>query len=224
MNLTLQQQQNITQAAESYVKKQLAKDATGHDWYHIERVRRVAGLIAKSEGENPFVVDLMALLHESTDQKLIGKKTEAKALLEVRNLLTKKGLDENTTEEILYFINNQSYSKSGIKGEKIDSRAGQCAQDADRLEALGAIGIARCFAYNGKKGNPIYDPTVPPNINLSQKEYSQYKATSINHFYEKLLKLKDLMNTKAGKKLAEQRHKFMEQYLKEFFLEWEGKK
>lgn len=223
--LTPAQQQTITAAAEAFVKKLLAGDATGHDWHHIQRVRRLSQRIAKPEGANPFLVDLMALLHESSDRKLIGKKTEQQALLEVRKLLSKEGLDDATIEEILYVIANQSYSKSGVKKETLDSLSGQCIQDADRLEALGAIGIARCFAYNGKRGHPMYDPAIPINPNPTQAEYLKNNGeTSINHFYEKLLKLKDLMNTKTGRALAAKRHQFMEEYLEEFFAEWDGKR
>ncbi|MBI3256148.1 MAG: HD domain-containing protein [Candidatus Andersenbacteria bacterium] len=211
----------MASACEDRVKKLLTKDVTGHDWYHIERVRKLAAQIAKAEGVDMFLVDLMTLLHESADRKLIGKKTEAKALLETRTFLTKLGLPNEAAEEVIYVIANQSYSKSGISGEKLDSRAGQCLQDADRLEALGAIGIARCFAFNGKKGNPIYDPTIKPRLNLSHQEYVKDEATSINHFYEKLFKIKGLMNTKIGKKLAAHRHKFMENFLEEFFTEWD---
>lgn len=221
--MTNSQKQSVISIVENRVKKLLAKDVTGHDFYHIERVRKVALQIAKAEGVDMFLTDLMALLHESADRKLIGKKTEAKALLETRMFLTKLGLPEEAAEEIIYVIANQSYSKSGISGEKLDSLAGQCMQDADRLEALGAIGIARLFTFSGKKGNPLHDPTIPVRTNLSHTEYGKYDATSINHFYEKLFKIKDLMNTDTGRKLATHRHKFMEDFLKEFFLEWEVK-
>lgn len=224
MKLSIQQQRAITTACEERVKKMLAKDATGHDFYHIQRVRKLAAQIAKAEGVDMFLVDLMALLHESADRKLIGKKTEAQALIETRTFLTKLGLPEEAAEEVIYVIANQSYSKSGISGEKLDSHAGRCLQDADRIEALGAIGIARCFAFNGKKGNPIHNPLVPPRLNLSHQEYVKDEATSINHFYEKLFKIKDLMNTKTGKKLAKKRHKFMEDFVEEFLAEWEGKR
>ena len=220
MRIPIQEQKNITAACEKRVQKALAKDATGHDWHHIERVRRLAAHIAKAEGVDMFLVDLLALLHESADYKLIGKKTEGQALLETRNFLTKIGLEDTQAEEVIYVIGSQSFSKSGISGQKLDSLAGQCLQDADRLEAIGAIGIARCFMHAGVKGAPIHDPAIPPKTTLNSAEYKQHKNTAINHFYEKLLKLKDLMNTKEGKKLAGHRHKFMEEFLSEFLQEW----
>lgn len=220
----MKNQREITKTVEEHVRSTLAEDATGHDWYHIQRVRLLAANIAKAEKIDPFLVDLMALLHESADYKLIGKKTEKQALLETRNLLTSLGISETEAEEIIYVIDNQSYSKSGISGERLDSLAGQCLQDADRLEAIGAIGIARCFVHAGVKGAPIHDPLIPPKTNLSSEEYKKHKNTAINHLYEKGFKLKDLMNTKTGKRFAEHRHKFMEDFLEEFLAEWEGTK
>ncbi len=165
MRLTAQEQQTITSTIEQHVKKTLEKDRSGHDWYHIQHVRTLASQIAKAEGADLFITDLMALLHESADYKLIGKKTEKQALLETRNMLTKLGLDDKTAEEIIYVIDNQSFSKNGINGEKLDSLTGQCLQDADRLEAIGAKGIARCFYHAGVKSQPIHDPNVPPKKN-----------------------------------------------------------
>jgi uncharacterized protein len=223
MKLSPQEQKNITLACEERVKKVLEKDTSGHDFRHIERVRRLASTIAKAEGADPFIVDLMALLHESADYKLLKNKTEKQALMETRHFLTELGLDEDTAEEIIYVIANQSFSSSGLTGKKLDSLAGRCMQDADRLEALGAIGVARCFVHAGAKGGIMHDPSIPPKTSLSPTEYKKYKNTAINHFYEKLFKLKDLMNTATSKKIAEGRHKFMEKFLEQFLAEWDGK-
>lgn len=222
--LSAQEKRDIITQVEAYVKKVLAREKAAHDFYHINRVRKVALKIAKEEGANMFLVELMTLLHETGDSKIVGKGNEKKSLLKLHQFLSSLNISDLNIEEILYVINNQSYSKTGISGKKLDSLAGQCAQDADRLEAIGAIGIARCFAYHGKTNRLIYDPVIPPNLNQTKEQYDKYENTAINHFYEKMLKLKDLMNTKTGKKLAEHRHKFMEKFLEEFFAEWNGEK
>lgn len=221
--MTEHEKRSVVSDVEAHVKKALGKDRTGHDFHHIQRVRTLAARIAKTEGADLFITDLMALLHEAADYKLIGNKTEQQALLETRKMLTKLGVDEDTAEEIIYVIANQGFSKSGITREKLDSLPGQCLQDADRLEAIGAIGIARCFYHAGGKSQPIHDPNVPPKTKLVSEEYKKAENTPINHFYEKLLKLKDLMNTKTGKKLAEKRHQFTEEFLEEFLAEWNCK-
>ncbi len=211
-------------AVENYVRKLLAREKSAHDWYHINRVRIVALKIAKQEGADLFLTELMALLHEASDWKVIGEANAKKSLLKLRKFLATFNIPDEQIEEIIYVIDNQSYSKSGITGQKLDSAAGLCVQDADRLEAIGAIGIARVFAYNGKRGNPIHDPGIPVRDLNSDNYQKNVGETSINHFYEKLLKLKDLMNTKEGKRLAAARHKFMENFLAEFYAEWDGKR
>lgn len=222
--LTHQQQKKIIQATEVFVRRQLQHDATGHDWHHIDRVRRMALRIGTKEKVDLFLVELMALLHELHDRKLVGAGNEKKALQQTEAWLHAQQLQSEQIAEIMYAIKNQSYSASGLAGTKLLSAAGQVAQDADRLEALGAIGIARCFAYNGKHGNPIHDPALPPRTTtLTVKEYVQ-GTTSINHFYEKLFKLKDLMNTKTGKQIAAARHAYMKVFVKEFLAEWDGQK
>jgi len=223
-HLSAQDKKDVIKKVETYVQKLLAKEKAAHDWYHINHVRIVALKIAKQEGADAFLTELMALLHEGSDRKIVGEQHAKKALLKLHKFLADLNISEDQIEEIIYVIDNQSYSKSGISGQKLDSLAGLCMQDADRLEAIGAIGMARCFAYNGKLGNPIHDPTILPREKIDAKEYKKDIATSINHFYEKLLKLKDLMNTKEGKKLAANRHKFMENFLKEFYAEWDGLK
>ncbi len=213
----------ILAAAEAYARKIITTDGGGHDWPHIERVRRMARKIARAEKVDPFLPELMALLHELHDRKVVGYGQEAKGLAATKKWLLTQGLPEDIIAEVMDVITNQSYSASGIRGQKLGSRAGQIMQDADRLEAIGAIGIARCFAYNGKKGNPIHDPSITPRTKkISAAEYKKDDDTSINHFYEKLLKLTALMNTKTGKRIARRRHIFLKNFLAEFLAEWSG--
>lgn len=203
---------------EAFVKKQLEAEGTGHDWMHIDRVRRTAVNLAKKYSCNEVVVELSALLHDVIDEKLspyIRLKTD-----DVEQLLLKEGLDRHSIQEVLAVISSISFK--GGTGEAVSSIEAQLVQDADRLDAMGAIGIARVFSYGGSKGNLIYDPMIPTRDSMTYDEYRNMKSTSINHFYEKLLKLKDLMNTEEGKILAQQRHQFMLDYLSQFFLEWEG--
>lgn len=205
------------------IKQQFLKDGSGHDWSHIERVWKMARTIAKKEkGANIFLTEIIALTHEVGDYKLepdLVDRQEAK----VTKLLQKHKLDSKDIEYIVHAVCNLSFSKN-VEGEKELSLEGQIAQDADRLEALGAIGISRVFAYAGSKGNSIYDPSIKPKLKHTKKSYMHEKNTAINHFYEKLLLLRDRMNTKTGKKIATVRHRFLELYLKEFYAEWEGKK
>jgi uncharacterized protein len=222
--LTRQQQRNIIQAAEQLVRQRLQKDTSGHDWYHIDRVRRIALRIGKKEKVDLFLVELMALLHDLHDRKIVGSGNEEKELRVTEQWLQRHGVHQEHIDEIVYVIKNQSYSASGITGKRLTSSAGQVMQDADRLDALGAIGIARCFTYGGKTGHPMHDPVIAPVEELSAEEYMKENNTSLNHFYEKLFKLKDLMNTKTGKQIAAARHAYMKAFVKEFLAEWDGKK
>ena len=223
-SLSPQDKKDIIKQVASYVQKLLAKEKAAHDWYHINRVRVVALKIAKQEGANAFLTELMALLHEASDWKMVDDNHAKKSLMKLRKFLASLNIPDDQIEEIMYVIDNQSYFKSTLRGQKLDSHAGRCVQDADKLDAFGAIGIARCFAYNGMRGHVIHDPSIPVP-ELTPGNYMKLVGrTSINHFYEKLLKLKDLMNTKEGKKLAASRHKFMENFLKEFYAEWDGTK
>ncbi len=198
--------------AEKRVKAHCENDATGHDFSHIDRVRRNAVKIAKTEGGDVFVIELAALLHDVEDWK-----TENAGSGMVPKWLEDVGADKTTSEKI-----NNIISKISFKGvnhdDKMDSIEGKIVQDADRLDAIGAIGVVRCFAYGAAHGVPVYDQKIKPNTNISAEAFK--KSPSINHFYEKLLLLKDRMNTETAKKMAEKRHKFMELFLKEFFEEW----
>lgn len=205
-----------------HVRILLAGDSAGHDWWHIERVRRVALTIAREEQANLFLVELAALLHDVADWKFAGGDEQAGPAA-ARKWLMSLEVDEPTIDHVCRIIEQLSFKGAGV-ATPMDSLEGQCVQDADRLEAIGAIGIARTFAYGGWKGQSMHDPELPPQLHGSFTEYKQNKGTTINHFYEKLLLLKDRMNTAAGKRMAEARHEFMQQYLDQFFAEWEGKK
>ncbi|MGD6795125.1 HD domain-containing protein [Metabacillus indicus] len=208
----------IIENIERTVKDRLKKEGTGHDWHHIERVRRTAVNLAKKYACSQSVVELSALLHDVIDEKLsddIRMSTE-----EAAALLEREGLDQSSISDILAVITSISFK--GGKREKVSSIEAQIVQDADRLDAMGAIGIARVFSYGGSKGSLIHDPDMPVRSQMTEEEYRTDRSTSINHFYEKLLKLKDLMNTEEGRVLALQRHQFMVAYLKQFYLEWEG--
>lgn len=181
----------------NFVKEKLEKDSSGHDFWHIYRVWKNAKNIGSGEGVNMEVVELAALLHDLGDYKLnngieLGSKP-------AREWLEKNGCERGVTNAVCHIIDNMSFNKMK-DGEEL-SLEGKVVQDADRLDALGAIGIARCFAFAGNKGNLIYDPDVEPNLNKTPEEYRKANASAINHFYEKLLLLKDKMNTKTGKKL-----------------------
>ncbi len=203
-----------------FVKNQLADAEGGHDWFHIERVYKNALLIAEGEACDLTVVKLGALLHDIADSKFhdgdesIGPKT-ARAFLESQNV------KEDIILQVIAIIENISF-KGGNFEKKFNSKELEVVQDADRLDALGAIGIARTFNYGGFKNRPLYNPNIQPNLNMSKEEYKSSEAPTLNHFYEKLLLLKDKMNTETGKKLAKKRHDFMVTFLSQFYAEWDG--
>ena len=205
-----------------FVKQQLENAEGGHDWFHMERVYKNALLIAREETCDLTVVQLGTLLHDIADSKFhdgdetIGPKT-ARAFLE------KEKVDEATIQHVIKIIENISF-KGGNFEKNFHSKELEIVQDADRLDALGAIGIARTFNYGGFKNRVLYNPEIAPNLNMSKEEYKNSEAPTLNHFYEKLLLLKDKMNTETGKKIALQRHKYMENFLSQFYAEWEGEK
>ena len=212
----------LLQATTAFVKQQLANAEGGHDWFHILRVYNNSLLIAKTENCNIEVVQLSALLHDIADSKFhdgdenIGPKT-ARKFLESQNVAIE------TIDHVVKIIENISF-KGGHKNSNFNSIELQIVQDADRLDAIGAVGIARTFNYGGFKNREIYNPEIKPNLSMSKDEYKNNVAPTINHFYEKLLLLKDKMNTETGKKLAQERHDFMEVFLDQFYKEWEGRK
>lgn len=207
----------IVAGAERFAKEQLAGDSTGHDWFHTQRVRNTAALIAEMEGADVIICTVAATLHDVADEKLNPSKEAG--LDKVHNWLKQHLEDEAQIRHIMLIIETMSFGGGG--GEPMSTLEGQIVQDADRLDALGAIGIARTMVFSGAKGRPVYDPEIAPRDESLQKEYRDYsKGTAVNHFYEKLLKLKDLMNTPYGRKLAEERHNYMLGFLEQFYKEW----
>ena len=203
-----------------FVKNQLTHAEGGHDWFHIERVYKNALLIAEEEECDLTVVKLAALLHDIADSKFhggdetIGPKT-------ARTFLESQNVSEDIILHVIAIIENISF-KGGNFEKKFNSKELEIVQDADRLDALGAIGIARTFNYGGFKNRPLYNPNIQPNLNMSKEEYKNSESPTLNHFYEKLLLLKDKMNTETGKKIAQKRHDFMVTFLSQFYAEWDG--
>src|SRR5688500_6121981 len=205
-----------------HVRNLLDGDSAGHDWWHIDRVRRVALIIAREENGDLFLVELAALLHDVADWKFAGGDHEAGPKA-ARRWMESLGVDAETVEQVCEIIAGLSFKGAGV-ATPMRSLEGQIVQDADRLDALGAIGIARTFAYGGHKGQAMHDPAIPPQMHASFEAYKNNVGTTINHFYEKLLLLKDRMNTTAGKRLAADRHAYMEQFLEQFLAEWQGQR
>lgn len=206
----------------TFVKDQLSNAEGGHDWFHIERVYKNALLISKEENVNIFVVQLGALLHDIADSKFHnGDETVGPKV--ARDFLQSIEVDEESTEHVVNIIKHISFA-GGNHLQTFTSPELAVVQDADRLDAIGAIGIARTFNYGGFKNRVLYDPDIKPNLNMTKEEYKASNAPTINHFYEKLLLLKDKMNTTTGKRIAEERHQFMEEFIEQFYAEWEGRK
>ncbi|MDE5417327.1 HD domain-containing protein [Labilibaculum sp. DW002] len=214
-------QESIIDQTVTFVKQTLADAEGGHDWFHIYRVWKSAKQLAISEEVDLFVVELGALLHDIADSKFHNGDEEVGPRI-AREFLSSLSVDEATIQHVVEIINNISF-KGGKEAQKFRSLELDVVQDADRMDAIGAIGIARTFNYGGHKNRAIYDPAIPPNLNMTKEEYKNSDAPTVNHFYEKLLLLKDRMNTKAGIAMAEKRHAFMMAYLDQFYLEWEGK-
>lgn len=213
--------EEIINKTTSYVKTELANAEGGHDWHHIYRVWSTAKEIAVHEKCDLLVVELAALLHDIADSKFNGGNEEVgpqKAEAYLRSI----EVDDDTINHVVNIIRNISF-KGGKEAKSFGSIELDVVQDADRLDAIGAIGIARAFNYGGFKGRALYDPAIPPNMNMTKEEYKHSSAPTINHFYEKLLLLKDMMNTETGRKMAQLRHDFMINYLEQFYEEWEGK-
>lgn len=206
----------------AYVKETLQNAEGGHDWFHIERVYKNSLNIAASEEADLLVVKLGALLHDIADSKFHGGD-DTVGPAKARKFLETQKVSEEIIDHVVKIIENISF-KGGNVQQQFRSMELDIVQDADRLDALGAIGIARTFNYGGFKNRPLYDPEIKPNLNMSKEEYKASLAPTINHFYEKLLLLKERMNTATGKKIAEHRHAFMEVFLDQFYAEWDGKK
>jgi len=207
---------------EKLVQKHLLKEGTGHDWWHIERVRSNAKLICRKEKANWFVIDLAILLHDIGDRKVIKKEEDDYSI--AKNYLRRQKVSEEVVQQVMFIIKNMSFSKSLNKKREETSIEFYIVQDADRLDAIGAIGIARAFAYGGSKSRPLYDPTKKAQKINTTKNYKKLNSSTLHHFDEKLLLLKDLMNTKTAKQIARDRHNFMKSYLRQFHAEWNGRK
>ncbi|WP_300441030.1 HD domain-containing protein [Christiangramia sp.] len=205
-----------------FVQETLQGAEGGHDWFHIERVLNNSRLIAKGEKANLEIVELGALLHDIADSKFHGGD-EAIGPRIASDFLKSQEASEEVIDHVINIINNISFKGGNIE-QKFTSVELDIVQDADRLDAIGAIGIARTFNYGGFKGRALYDPAIKPNLDMTKEEYKASNAPTINHFYEKLLLLKNRMNTATGKKIAEARHRFMEGYLEQFYAEWNGEK
>ncbi|MGN0154623.1 MAG: HD domain-containing protein [Lachnospiraceae bacterium] len=211
----------MTESVIKFVKGIFAYDCSGHDYHHTMRVYRLAMQIAEQENADMLIVQLAALLHDVDDVKLSPETHEAKK--NAVGFMNNNGVDDKVIASVCKIIDEVSFA--GTDSVVPSTLEGKCVQDADRLDAIGAIGIARTFAYGGSKGRRIHDPDIKPMTNMNKADYNQnHNSTSINHFYEKLLLLKDMMNTETAKKMAVHRQAVMEEYLVEFLAEWEGEK
>jgi len=210
----------MIEAAKRYIEEIFAKDSSGHDAFHTLRVLKLAERIAQKEGADMETVQLAALLHDVDDRKLSPETHVNQG--NAREFLRKQGVNQEKIDEICRIIAQISFKGSDTIAP--DTLEGKCVQDADRLDAIGAIGIARTFAFGGSRGRKMYDPAEPPVENMDAAAYAKNEGHTINHFYEKLLLLKDMMNTAAAREMAEKRHAYMEEFLREFYAEWEGER
>ena len=220
-NLT-EAQQKIIDQTENFVKEQLASAEGGHDWFHIYRVWKTAIAIGKEEQADLFIVNLGALLHDIADAKFHNGNEEIgpqKATAFLKSLHVEQTVIDQIIGIIRYISFKNRHQQPGFESKEL-----QVIRDADRLDAIGAIGIARAFNYGGYKGRALYNPSIKPKLNKTKEEYKAATEPTINHFYEKLLLLKDMMHTNAAKKMAEQRHRYMEDFLEQFYDEWEGRR
>lgn len=216
--LSPERQADILSAAEAYAREALAADHSGHDWWHVARVRDTALRLAEAEGADPFVVALAALLHDVADYKIAGDEATGQA--RVRTWLEHTALSADLREQVMEIIATMSFA--GGKRPPMTTLEGQVVQDADRLDAIGAIGIARAFAFGGAHGRALYDPAESPADYANPAAYHASQASTLMHFYEKLLLLKDRMNTPTARQIAEERHAYMEAFVTRFLREWAG--
>ena len=205
--------------AQKYVRDKFEDEYSGHDYFHTLRVFKLATRIAECEEANVEIVQLAALLHDVDDRKISPETYESQA--NARGFLLSNGVEENTIEQVCKIIREISFGSNNSTPSTVE---GQCVQDADRLDAIGAIGIARAFAYGGNHNRHMYHPDIKPNLNMTKEEYVKSESTTINHFYEKLFKLTALMNTKTAIQIAEAREAYMKEFIAEFMDEWDGKR
>lgn len=209
---------DIISKAALFAENHHSNSDPSHDWWHVKRVWGLAKRIAISENANCNIVELAALLHDIDDRKIVGEE-HSKSLFNTRKWLIDNEISEKDQKQIIKIIQEISFKGAGVH-TPMSSIEGECVQDADRIDALGAIGIARCMAYSGFVNRPIYVPENLPQIHHSYEEYKSGRGTAINHFYEKLLLIKDRMNTKTGKDIAIKRDEFLSKYLNQFLTEW----
>lgn len=209
----------IIQKTADFIRREFSNDSSGHDWWHIHRVWKCALVLCGVEKADSFIVQLAALLHDLDDWKFneSGDETPHRA----RAWLDSCSVDSSIADSVCKIIERISYKGAGVEN-KMYSLEGFIVQDADHLDAIGAVGIARAFAYGGYKNRPLYDPDSPPQMHASFEEYKNSNSATINHFYEKLLLLKDRMNTQTAKRIAEERHDVMVKFLDQFMREWDG--
>ncbi len=212
----------IISQTEKYIREKLSGEGSGHDWWHIYRVWSVAKHIAKKEKADSFIVELAALLHDIADWKFSNGDEKAGGIA-AKEFLENLDVDKATIQHIAEIVDNVSFKGAGVQ-DKLKTIEGKIVQDADRLDAIGAVGVARAFAYGGHAGRQMHDPKIKSTLSHTFKDYKKSGQTTINHFYEKLLLLQDRMHTKTARKIAQQRHTFMEKFLKEFYFEWDGKR
>ncbi len=213
---------DIVQSTEKFVRDRLAHEGTGHDWWHVERVRATARQLQQTEGGDQLIIDLTLLLHDVGDRKVINKDEDDYSIAE--DFLTGQGVDAHTIQSIMHIIKNMSYSKS-LDGEaKPNTIEFQIVQDADRLDAIGAIGIARAFAFGGSRKRLLFDPEHKAAQHASRKEYIQSNSSTLHHFDEKLFHLKDKLNTKTALAIAHERDTYMHEFYDRFVDEWYGRK
>lgn len=210
---------DIVRRTEEHVRALFEGEGSGHDWWHVFRVKRLAEAIGRREGADLYAVRLGALLHDIADWKFHDGDASV-GPRKAREWLESLGAEPAVVARVVEIVEDISFKGAGVK-TPMRSLEGRCVQDADRLEAIGAIGIARAFAYGGHAGRAMYDPASPPQVHATFEQYKTAKGSTVNHFYEKLLLLKDRMNTATGRSIAEERHAFMEEYLRRFFAEWE---
>lgn len=222
MNEVREERARVLEKIADAVQKQLEGAEGGHDWWHIYRVRALARTIAEKEGADIFLSEMAALVHDIGDYKFTGGDEEVGPRM-IREILAESGVSEEDIGLVLRIVETISFKGAGVADE-MDTLEGKVVQDADRLDALGAIGIGRTFSYGGFKGSPMHDPNVPPLLHGTKEEYRSRQSTTINHFYEKLLLLKDRMKTATGRAIAEDRHAYMVEFVARFNDEFEGKK
>ena len=218
MDMLVENQLDLVARVAEHVRAKFLSESSGHDWHHIRRVWKLARQIAAAEGANMEVAELGALLHDIADWKFHGGD-DAIGPREAERLLREEGAGDDLVEPVVEIVATISFKGAGVR-QPMRTLEGECVQDADRLDAIGAIGIARCFAYGGHAGRLMYDPEVPPVLHATADAYKAAKGTSVNHFYEKLFLLKDRMNTATGRLLAQERHQFMASFVERFLEEW----